>query len=968
MKPVAMRRLIPILICLVAPPALCASGPKQAEVLGHWVFDKANVAGRTVKGLAGGDATAGTAVRLVSAGRYAAAVLDAKTGGMTIALDPARSRLPRRDMTVEAWVRLDTAPRWAGIITAIQDNGSYERGWGLGSRGGRLFFAVASKAAGRLTYLTAGRDFEKQRWHHVVGTYDGTSQKIYVDGEPAGSSAAQRGEIVYSPRLVYSLGAYKDDNEVYPCSGLLHEVRVCSRALSADEVAARYRAKAAGFPNPPRLVAPPTVVRAAGRRITLAWRTDRPCRVVIEYGPTGSLGRKLPVAVGKGDREATIAAPGGGAEVFYRLCVLGGDGNDRVTETDSFALAGLAATPVMPAGASPYAADAVAALCERAAKRILEISGADQGFCLVLGCGRGQLAYELAKRSRLRIIGVTEDAAAATAAREALDKAGIYGARVTIHHGPLAKLPYPPHFANLVVSQESMLGGRPVGSAAEMLRVLRPCGSAAVIGTPGGAGAGKPLTAAALRDWLKPTRAEILTDGGVWAVVRRGELPAAGRWTHMYADAGNTTCSDDRRIVPPLRLQWFGRPGPRLMIDRHHRTIASLYGWGRIFIPGDNRVIAVDAYNGTWLWDVLLGGFRRVGAPLDASNLALGPKCVYAAARDKCYALDAATGRTLRTFRTPAGAEWGYVAVADGRLFGTVQKPGAARDELSKGSVSDMYYDLRALVTSTGVMCFDTATGERKWTYSGGAIVNASLAVSDGDRKVLLIDSRAAAALSDKDGRVTLPVLMASKKASLVCLSAASGRVVWKRPIDELAGLQHSLYLSCARKTVVVIGTRNQARRLWYDFLALDLDGGRVLWRQGKQYPFGAGGSHGEQNRHPILRGEVVYADPYAFALRTGKPLTGWKWSRAGHGCGPVTASANCMFWRGGNPMMRDLRPGGGQGPINRVTRPGCWINIIPAGGLVMIPESSSGCSCGFPLQTTIVYAPARAVAGPKSP
>ena len=939
-----------------------AAAPKQTQVLGHWVFDKANVAGGTVKSVVGGgDATAAAALRFVSAGQYGAVVLDAKTGGMTIAVDAARSRLPRQDMTVEAWVRLDTAPAWAGIITAIQDNGSYERGWGLGSRGGRLFFAVASKAAGRLTYLVAGRDFQKKRWYHVAGTYDGTSQKIYVDGELAGTSAAQRGEIVYPPRLVYSLGAYRDDDEIHRPSGLLHEVRVCARALSADEVAARYQAKAGRFPNPPRVVTPPAVIRAVGRRITIAWRTDQPGRAVLEFGPTESLGQKLPVAVGKGDREATIDVPGNGAEVFYRLRVLGAAGSELVTKTDSFALAGLAATPVMPAGASPYPADAVAALCERAAKRIIEISAADQGFCLVLGCGRGQLAYELAKRSRLRIIGVTADAASAAAAREALDKAGIYGTRVTIHHGPPAKLSYPSHFANLVVSQEAMLGGRPIGSAAEMLRVLRPCGSAAVIGTPGGGG--KPLAAAALRDWLKPTRAEVVTDGGVWAVVRRGELPGAGRWTHMYADAGNSTCSDDRRIAWPLRLQWFGRPGPRLMIDRHHRTIASLYGSGRIFIPGDNRVIAVDAYNGTWLWDVLLAGFRRVGAPLDASNLAMGPKCVYAAARDKCYALDAATGKTVRTFASPDKTHWGWIALADGRLFGTVQKPAAARDELSKGSVSDMYYDQRALVTSTGVVCFDTATGERKWTYAGGAIVNASLAVSDGDGKVLLIDSRAAAAAADKDGRVTLPVLLASKQASLVCLSAASGRVVWKRPVDELAGLQHSLYLSCARKTVVIVGTRNQARRLWYDFLALDLDGGRVLWRQAKQYPFRAGGSHGEQNRHPILRGEAVYADPYAFALRTGKPLAGWKWSRAGHGCGPVTASASCMFWRGGNPMMRDLRPGGVQGPINRVTRPGCWVNIIPAGGLVMIPESSSGCSCGFPLQTTVVYAP-----GPKSP
>jgi len=40
------------------------------------------------------------------------------------------------------------------------------------------------------------------------------------------------------------------------------------------------------------------------------------------------------------------------------------------------------------------------------------------------------------------------------------------------------------------------------------------------------------------------------------------------------------------------------------------------------------------------------------------------------------------------------------------------------------------------------------------------------------------------------------------------------------------------------------------------------------------------------------------------------------------------------------------------------VSRPGCWINTIPAGGLVLIPESSSGCTCGFALQTSLAFVP----------
>jgi hypothetical protein len=38
--------------------------------------------------------------------------------------------------------------------------------------------------------------------------------------------------------------------------------------------------------------------------------------------------------------------------------------------------------------------------------------------------------------------------------------------------------------------------------------------------------------------------------------------------------------------------------------------------------------------------------------------------------------------------------------------------------------------------------------------------------------------------------------------------------------------------------------------------------------------------------------------------------------------------------------------------------RPGCWINFIPANGLALMPEASSGCMCPFPNMCTVVFAP----------
>lgn len=43
---------------------------------------------------------------------------------------------------------------------------------------------------------------------------------------------------------------------------------------------------------------------------------------------------------------------------------------------------------------------------------------------------------------------------------------------------------------------------------------------------------------------------------------------------------------------------------------------------------------------------------------------------------------------------------------------------------------------------------------------------------------------------------------------------------------------------------------------------------------------------------------------------------------------------------------------------LNHVSRPGCFVNIIPAGGIISIPESSSGCTCSYPLQASFAYVP----------
>ena len=121
--------------------------------------------------------------------------------------------------------------------------------------------------------------------------------------------------------------------------------------------------------------------------------------------------------------------------------------------------------------------------------------------------------------------------------------------------------------------------------------------------------------------------------------------------------------------------------------------------------------------------------------------------------------------------------------------------------------------------------------------------------------------------------------------------------------------------------------------------------------------------------RHrPIIVGDKVLAEPWMFDLKTGDqltrshPLTGeevpWSMMRTGHHCGMLTGSDSGMImFRSGFTGFMDLKEDAG---IRHFAghRLGCWINAIPANGLVMIPEASAGCVCQFTLASTVVLEP----------
>jgi len=178
------------------------------------------------------------------------------------------------------------------------------------------------------------------------------------------------------------------------------------------------------------------------------WDTDTASNSVVQYGKTTSLGSSVSDPASTTTHEVTIDNIEWNTKHYYRV----NDGDGGFTDTYWFDNR-INYTRLDCSGiASPYAPDSLTTAYEAAADRIIAQTGIKKGYCLVYGCGEGRLAFELAKRSDLTIVGVDTDINKINTAAKKLMSVGVYGARVTTRHvSSLSSLDFTKYFFNLVL-------------------------------------------------------------------------------------------------------------------------------------------------------------------------------------------------------------------------------------------------------------------------------------------------------------------------------------------------------------------------------------------------------------------------------------------------------------------------------------------------------------------------------------
>ncbi len=344
---------------LFAPAILAHDGP---DPIAHWQFNERYISELSLKARLGPDGTFARAPQIVPDPFGQAVAFDGMVQDCLLAKDSqsVSTILPKRDITIAAWVGIDRPEEWGGIIGVIQDNGDAESGWILGYDQSVFYFGLASTGTddgdGKMTYLRGKTKYEPGKLYHVVGVYDGTTMQVYVNGQLDAESSEQSGEILYPQTAPVVMGAYRDRNEFHPMKGRIREVAIYDLAAKAKWVTHEFEHQKdlaaldlTPAPSDLQFLVAPFLQYGTQTGMTVVWQTTTASDATLYWGEDVECKNKIEGTAenssASGVHQIRIEGLTSNTQYFYRVESKAGS-ETLTSEPSTFQTASPRGTPV----------------------------------------------------------------------------------------------------------------------------------------------------------------------------------------------------------------------------------------------------------------------------------------------------------------------------------------------------------------------------------------------------------------------------------------------------------------------------------------------------------------------------------------------------------------------------------------------------------------------------------------------
>jgi len=288
--------VVTILVTMFGQTDVAKSQVVTDGLLSYWTFDAADIADETAKDAWGkrdgtilGDA-------YLTAGIIGDA-LEFDGSGDYVEYDDSGLPEGNAPRTMSVWVK----PEGGGVRSALE--------WGTNGGGRRCGILVLGNQ--RIKFVGSGADVQSigsvvnGEWHYISETWDGTNIKIYIDGvlDTTGVPAPNPiNTVLRVGRIGANIGSAGEN-----FNGVIDEVSIYDRALSADEVAQNFAAKKGPFLKIARAFYPEDRAVDVPRETVLSWTPGAYANTHDVYLGTdfnnvndAGIGNQLDVLVGEG--------------------------------------------------------------------------------------------------------------------------------------------------------------------------------------------------------------------------------------------------------------------------------------------------------------------------------------------------------------------------------------------------------------------------------------------------------------------------------------------------------------------------------------------------------------------------------------------------------------------------------------------------------------------------------------------
>ncbi|NQZ56538.1 MAG: hypothetical protein HRT88_03580 [Lentisphaeraceae bacterium] len=809
--------------------------------------------------------------------------------------------LPQSNFTVEAVASIKNSAKYGSIISYMQDNGSYEKGWLLGYNEEKFYFGLAT---GKSIEYVYSKPYKIKKVYHIAATYNGSVATLYVNGDISGTKKIS-GNIQYPDKAFFCIGAYKDKDEDVRKKGSIYTANFYSTVLSSKAI----KKNSQGIDN----LVP---LEISFRRVPVIRFLD-PTSAQLTFQTSKELNCKVELK-GAG-HSGTLIRSSGKAHSFilnqlqlnrHYTISISAQANGKSYQGRSIELD--TAVNYAPLQVDSKNSSAVT-------DGILKQSGIINGSCVLIGPDSQRIAVRLAAKSNLSVAIFCKKLQEVTKLRQSLYKQGIYGARINVYHCPRGQqMPFSKNLFNLIYVGQSVS----TKEYQELVGLTKPGGMLIVKGK-------KQLIKKALK--------------------------GQASWSAQYGNGGNTAYAGEElnnmERTGDLKLQWIGRPGADFGIDRNPRMPAPLAANGRLFHQGMNRMIAMDAHNGSILWNLEIPDMRRVNIPRDASNWSTDGDTVFTAVLDQLLCIDAATGKIKKTLYLPSSSrkkkgEWAYIGSEKDRIYGSsVRKDTLYKDFWSKSKWYDsVKAENTAKVCSDSFFCYSKA-GKGLWKYQKGLIINTTISFNKG--KVYFIETRSKDLLAKSDSRISEKSLWDNQ--FLVCLNGRTGKVIWQKSLDVVDG-DVVFYMQVHDAGILITSSNSTTKK--YHLQSYSLKGSKK-WKAQHNW---ASNNHAGHMQHPVIIDDKIFLEPYGYNLKDGKEL--YKGIGRREGCHIYVGIKQGLLFRGTSRQISIWSMNSKKTTTWNRLRPSCWLSMIPAAGMLLVPEGGGGCSCGGWMETSLGFSP----------